>query len=446
MRASLLIAALAVLCCLTACSPPPDPVTSGQLCAPADTSPQTSCASATTLTRGTASGRNAIDYRLINPTDEIIRVIIQAGPAAIFEDTTSFEMGTTDSDAPITMAPPLETVSEFYTRREQVLAPDSSVTGSLLPSELGREGRLRLDVTCVPVDACEVVLEYVLIVDPVECTGREDCPGGWECDGDRGQCVECFVERQEEMCEDEQTCELGRCVPPQPSSCAVVAPRLGAPPPDGPLTLIWLMLIAACIGARATRRRGRAGRLPILACASIIGASVWIGDGAQAQAAGPRAELTVGASGRLFTGQLGARTRRGVGLRAGQALRWRWFGAAISLSAATFLTLPDEQGSAPPFLRSLFTYSVEIGPRGYIPIWRELEVGLGANYERLGLAANSLIDITGEELGYHGASATAHVRYRWSLLVADIGGAYHWYPTLDGDQVSVTLSVGITGF
>ncbi|MEC9396913.1 MAG: hypothetical protein VX475_04830, partial [Myxococcota bacterium] len=111
----------------------------------------------------------------------------------------------------------------------------------------------------------------------------------------------------------------------------------------------------------------------------------------------------------------------------------------------TFVAKPVEE-SAPPYLRSFLTHSVMLGPHVYIPLWRDVELTLDVSYERLGLAANSLVGLTGLELGRHGGAASGRVRYTFAPIIAQLEVGYHLYPGFPGDMVSVTLMLGVTDF
>ena len=155
-----------------------------------------------------------------------------------------------------------------------------------------------------------------------------------------------------------------------------------------------------------------------------------------------RAEFSFGAGPRFFTGDVGARTDPGAGFYVAQELRWRYVGLAFTLDTAFFVTRPD----ALPLGRDLGTYSVRLGPRGYIPLNDWLEVYADAEYERLGLAANSLATLTGTRISYDAVTMSAGARARFSSLFARVGPSYHLVFDLPGDLVSIDLTVGLAGF
>lgn len=422
------ITAAAITCALSSCSPLADPVETGKLCFPA-TSPD--CPDAVTLNRGTTNGRNAIDYRITNKTNKATRVNLVAGPAALLDDSTDTDMG--GDEAPTAT----NTNASSLVFRERVLDPGEAMQDRLLPSELGRESNVRLQILCEPT-GCSIQADYILIVEPLECTAKEDCLSGWECDTDRGQCLEC-IEGQG-MCTEEQTCELGRCIPPQQSSCQT-SPNAR---PTGPLPL-WLLVLglAARAGRRRSRRarceRSRPRRLPARAAAlaSAI-AFIWP---TTSHAAEPRAAMYIGAGTRVLTGELGQRSNLGFGLTLSQELRVRYIGMGLALSNASFVTTRAAQQL--PYTSNFALYSAAIGPRAYIPLPKQLELSLSAGYERTGLAANSLVDLTGFDISRNGFFAATRLSYALAPLRFSAQVSYHVIPNLPGDLIQTTVSVGV---
>ena len=242
-------AALALAANLIACTPPSDPVVLGELCVPRR---EGECAPSVTLSRGNVQGRNAIDYVVLNLTPQTRTVVVRAGPAALFEEILSEpSQGQT--------APSEEQLealrgSDFYIERVLTLAAGARAEDRLTADELGREGRLWFSIECRSSDAvapCALRAEYALLIDPLECATREDCLSGWECDVERGRCVECRA--GEDSCDPEQICELNRCTPPSQSTCAT-SPRR-APRGVNPSSLLALAAGAAAWVALRRRRR-----------------------------------------------------------------------------------------------------------------------------------------------------------------------------------------------
>ena len=431
--------ATALLLLAVGCSPPPDPVEMGTLCYSA--SNPAGCSTEVTLERGTVLGRNALDYRIRNTSDVTVRARVLAGPSELFEDIADAGIVSDMSINPTNPSTVDPRTLNGAVLRLPTLEAGEEFTDRLLPSELGRDASIRVQLGCTPTTSCELDMEYVLVVEPVECTAKEDCPSGWECDTDKGLCAECIAGEQEDNCTDDQTCQLGRCTPPQQTSCQ-------SAPGDAPAapSLMLLVMLIGIVFSRASAGRGdERPRAPRLLAVMLTVAVVLLGGQSQALAAEPRAELSIGAGPRFFTGEVGAQTSRGLGISVGQELRVKYFGAGIDLSAATFVARPVEE-SAPPYLRSFLTHSVMIGPHAYIPLWRDVELTLDVSYERLGLAANSLVGLTGLELGRHGGAASGRVRYTFAPIIAQLEVGYHLYPGFPGDMVSVTLMFGVTDF
>lgn len=422
-----LITATALLCVLSGCSPLADPVETGQLCFPATS---TNCPDAVTLNRGTTNGRNAIDYRITNQTDQATRVNLVAGPAALFDDSQGEDMGSTDAPTAV------NTDASSLVFRERVLDPGEAMQDRLLPSELGREADVWLQMFCEPA-GCSIQADYILIVEPLECTAKEDCLSGWECDTDRGQCLEC-IEGQG-MCAEEQTCELGRCIPPQQSSCHT------SPSPRPPALPIWFALLG--LAARAVRRRRWTARGSSLrprrltARAAALALAVCIIWPTPAHATEPRAAMYIGTGARILTGELGQRSNMGFGLTLSQELRARYIGMGLALSNSSFVTTRAAQQL--PYTSNFALYSAAIGPRAYIPLPEDFEVSFAAGYERTGLAANSLVDLTGFDISWNGFFAATRLSYALSPLRFSAQVSYHAIPNLPGDLIQATVSVGV---
>ena len=151
----------------------------------------------------------------------------------------------------------------------------------------------------------------------------------------------------------------------------------------------------------------------------------------------PRSRTHLGVGPRFFSGEIGENSNFGLGFGLSQALRWSHFSMDATLSAAYFTTTQP----APPTSRSLIVYSAQFTPKIYYPIG-PLEVFAMGGYERVGLAANSLIRITGPELSYNGATVGGGVQWVMTPLEVRLGGQWHWISGLPGQMLSITLSVG----
>ena len=397
---------------VSACSVPSDPVELGSLCFPNETS----CARSEQLTRGTTLGRNVVDYEVTNTGSVTTRAFVTVSPPSFSSEDADASFDPTSPNTPA------------LATREFDLEAGSARADRFVGSELGRDPELVLDVFCDTTD-CSVTLDYVVIVEPIECVVAQDCSNGWLCDDERGQCVECLSGR-DDQCAEGQTCELGRCTPPQGSSCA-------SAPGDAPVHPASLLVLA--LAALAWRRRTRSSAL---AASALVG-GLLAPDLAHAQQTDEmRAEFSMGGGLVGFTGQMGEQTDPGASFHVRQELRWRHVGVAFTLNTAFFVTRPEQL----PLGRDLATYSVRLGPRGYLPLTPWLELHAGAEYERLGLASNSLAGLTGTRISYDALALSAGVGISESSFFARLGPSYHLVFDLPGDLVSVDLTVGIAGF
>lgn len=436
-----LLAAALILPTL-ACSIDGDPVAHGELCsvtASLASADPTGCPTEIILGRGTPLGRNAIDFELINE-GPFSQVEVLATPPA--NATTDADAGDLSPDADaLDLSTDAADLADLDTtsadadalsaQRSYLMSSGDRVRDRFLPSELGRQDQVRLSVRCDAAD-CAVRLRYVLSVEPIECTASEDCSSGWQCDAVRGQCAECL---SDSSCASGQTCELGRCTP-QALGCAAPSTPPGAPWPLGALGLLVVaLLLVALRWAPARLRR-------LLACAvfgCLLGALG--GPSSEALARGPEARLTIETGPRFFTGELGKYTRTGLGLSVGQELRGRYIGGALDLSASYFVTTQEP----PPLSRSLLVYSARFGPRAYLPINDAIELVGGVQYERLGLASNSLVQITGERIGYHAVATGLGAQWRTPQVEARLWGGWHVPFGLPGTIISLNISIVLVG-
>src|SRR5690606_34083343 len=138
---------------------------------------------------------------------------------------------------------------DFYAAREHpALDPGTALTDRFVPDELGRVREGTLNMLCDDETSCEVELDYVLAVAPIECQANEDCAGGLFCDQPRGECVECVT--GDDSCASGQRCELGRCLPVTSRGCAS-----GAGGTPAPLASLLLLMLLARQRERGRRRR-----------------------------------------------------------------------------------------------------------------------------------------------------------------------------------------------
>ena len=291
-------------------------------------------------------------------------------------------------------------------RRFELAAGETAVD-RIVPEELGSLIPITVVLDCEPRPSCQTLMEYVWLVQPAECTTDGDCPGGWVCQrggtNELRRCVECYMNDEEIVgaCAETQTCDaqLSRCVGPVEEGCAVAA----APSRPAPrLPWLALALVAMAAGVHLVARRRM---LAVWAAA----ASIALVAPAEASAQGLQTGFSVGVGPRFFTGQVGALTETGLGVSLAQELRWGWLGLVAEVEAGYFLTTQRP----PPLSNELQTYGFSIGPRLYLPLGWRLELALGPDYERLGLASNSLVRVTGPRSGFHGLGGAAGARLRW---------------------------------
>ena len=156
------------------------------------------------------------------------------------------------------------------------------------------------------------------------------------------------------------------------------------------------------------------------------------------EAAPPVASISAGAGSQALLGSIGNDSDIGLTLQVSQELRWQYAGAAAQVGAAYFLT--DQQ--APPFSKGLQTYFFRIGPRLFIPLG-PLEVPLFLDYTRLGIASNSLVQVTGTQTGFHGVALGTGVRIRWSGLELRLEGDWQPYLDLPGSIIGIQLGIAL---
>lgn len=373
---------------LTACVPEPsDPVDQGQICAPATDE----CANQNFIYRDSI-GRNQLDY-----------VIQNVGEFTAFATASAQLPGATENDANLVLV----------ATTHQIPAGES-VGNRWTTQQLGNTSPLLLNLSC---PGCSVSMDYVLTSIPLECITDDDCSGGWFCDQENpGRCIEC---RSDSDCTIDQRCNMdqGRCTPPDGGAGCNTAAQL-------PFILGLLFLVAL-------RRRKPPSKTLLSTLLLLVAVN--------ASAAAPVATMSVGLGGQLLLGELGEDADPGISLDFSQELRWQYFGAAIHVTAAYFLTNQE----SPPFSKGLQTYGFRIGPRGFVPLG-PVELSYGLDYLRLGLASNSLVKLTGTQTSFHGLSAGLGVRYRWSGIEFRLNT--DWQPILDlpGSILSIHLSFALT--
>lgn len=389
----------AALVVASACVPTPeDTLSYGTLCAPATDE----CPSVATLQRD-AIGRNQVDYvvqteRTAPATAEVLALV----PGV---DLNAADIAPEDL---------------IVRRTHDALTSDNPGEGRFTPIDLGARDTFQFGVRCA---SCDVVVEFVHSSVPRECYEDQDCPASWQCDVASARCVECMSDLD---CSTEQRCNIdtGRCNPPNISrGCGTAGRQMGG-------SLLFVLVLALACRTAARRRR-------TVATSAVLFAVMLAPQ--LADAAPPRASISVAGGARVLTGELAPLTKRGVGLSIQQELRWRYIGAAMALSTSYFLTRQEP----PPFSRSLQTYGVAIGPRGYLPL-SPFELVIGADYRRLGTASNSLIRVTGPRRSFDAVGGMGGARVRWSGLEVRLDVHAHHLVQLNTTLIGVDLGIGFT--
>lgn len=396
---------LLVVVGLVACVPEPsDPVDLGQLCAPATPD----CASQNFVYRDSI-GRNQIDY-----------VIENTGDTTAFATVTAQLPGGTETDGGLDDVDLDDTGLENTADNLTLVStthqiPSGQTAGNRWTTlQLGTTSPIQLTLSC---PGCSATLDYVLTSIPLECITDDDCSGGWFCDQTNpGRCIEC---RSDSDCTIDQRCNLdqGRCTPPDES---------GGCSTTGQIPILFALLILIAIFHRRRPPRSLVTLLVLLTSLNAF-------------AAPPVATMSAGIGSQLLLGELGQDADPGISLDFAQELRWQFFGAAIHVTAAYFLT--DQE--SPPFSKGLQTYGFRIGPRGFVPVG-PIELSYGLDYLRLGVASNSLVQLTGKKTSFHGLSTGVGARYRWSGIEVRLDA--DWQPILDlpGSILSLHVSFALT--
>lgn len=432
---------------LWSCQPISDPVLQGEICTSQDV---TTCNKRVTLERGSIEGRNALDYEVTNQGEETRRITVRIGPAALFEEALTEEQRDTlkDGEAVVWSEEQIQELesSDFYVVTRTQLAPAERFVDRFTADELGREARLWFSVSCDEgeddVTGCDLVTQYVLLIDPLECITREDCLSGWECDAERGRCLECLP--GENMCATGQSCELGRCTPPLQSSCQVGS----AETPGG--WFWWLVGVWLLAMMQNRRLRRRLWLMSTLVCV----AALLYAPGVQAQQTSA-AELTVGSGMRLWTGEAGERLKPGLGFELEQDLflyrspRFLWvenwtprLGLGVKMGAFTFVG--TEQSATTALNRSHQNYPFAVGLRVRQRLWRELYVKVAANYVRMGVGGSALLGLTGLQRTFHGGGASLRVGYLFEPVVFEAELGYERIAGIDGDVLGLSIKVGVS--
>lgn len=401
-----LILAATLAIALAGCIPPTsDAVSVGEFCVGDD-----SCEGSVLLERD-AVGRSRIDFAVTNRgSDEstvFVRALVPEG-SPIEADAGTNNVGGGD-------AGPTDVSERLIVERSFTISPGAQAAGRLAATELGTRRNIELALAC---EGCRAHLEYVFEAEPLECLVQEDCSSGWFCDPSLGRCAECLSDVD---CNEDQVCtENGRCSP-EVVDAACSSSGGGALFPG-------LALIVAFFLARMRPRR----------LALIVAAFVLLSSGT-VSAAPPGAGVSLGAGPRWVTGDLSPYVERGIGISLGQELRWDWVGIGVQLNWATFLTTQEP----PPFSRNIQIFDFTAGPRGYWPIG-DFDIVVSADYKRIGLAANSLVRVTGTDTAHNAFGGVAGVRWDGLGVELRLDTGLHHVPALESQIVMLELSVALT--
>lgn len=403
------ISLVVVACSLSACIPPTsDPVSVGEFCIGAP-----DCAGSALLARDSV-GRSRIDFAVTNLGDEEATIAVQA--LVPLSSPTSTDAG---SDAG-SDAGTVSTVDRIVIARTFQVGPGEERADRLAATELGTRRNIELAIAC---DGCSARLEYVFESEPLECADEDDCSSGWLCDEALGRCAECLSAAD---CLEDQTCtESGRCLP------EVVEAGCATGNSDAPIALPVILLVFGLVLTRGVRRRRR---FALAATCAVLAFS------SSAFAAAPGAGISLGAGPRWITGELGPVTERGIGISLGQELRWDYVGLGVQLNWATFLTTQEP----PPFSRNIQVFDFTVGPRAYLPLG-DFELVFATDYKRIGLAANSLVRLTGTDNGYHAFGGLVGTRWDGLGVELRLDVGLHHMSGLGSQILMVELAAALTG-
>lgn len=409
-----------------ACGASTDPSSLGRICAPGTSN----CPDSVQLTRS-YPGRNILDVSVRN-----------RGPAAtvsvlIGSPNVTFPTNDVGADASADTGPSDPDLPTGTILRRYVLDSGESTSDRFTTTQILTRNTLRISIACTPcpdcTDGCDASLQFVRLTESLDCESNDDCSGDRLCDPNLGACVECL---DDEDCRVEQRCNStnGRCVPPIGSGgCRTI----GGQNATGFFLLTLLMFVVA-LASRARRRSAIHLVCMIALATGIVGFTLTTAP-RDAQAQGIRSTLSLDAGLRFPTGKLGNLVKRGIGIGLRETLRGRHVGATASIETSYFLTTQP----APPFTRELQMYAFSLGPRGFIPVG-SVELAVGADYRRVGLGPNSLVNYTGLSPNYHGLAASLGARYEFRGFEAS--ATVGWRPTFDLEfnVVSVNLGIGVT--
>lgn len=410
-----------LLCAIVSCSAPyertgpMDVVHSGKLCLP-DTA---RCSSQTILIRDSV-GANLLDYRIKNRQDS------PASVQFVVESSARASPRTDAGDAPNDAGSDSGSVDSNTVTRQYELGPGESRIDRLTQDELLSSRRIRVSVECAD---CRIRVDYTFASSPLECRSDDDCSGERVCLHDKGRCAGC---QDDSDCDSDQTCSSAqhRCLPAK-RACST-----GGKEGDVDLWnwMVGGLILLLVLRVRRTRFLKSFGKIGF-AAGLLVCAVVFWSPRAQAKSLGASASIGVGS--RFLVGPLSDKTKRGIGVRVQQQLRGPHLGAAFSFTSSYFIT--DQ--APPPLSQQLSMFSVGAGPRGYYSLG-DWEFSLGADYRRLGLVTNSLVEETGRDLNHHSFGGVTSAEYAVSGLNFGVSSGVYTMLGIPGSMVSINVSIG----
>lgn len=400
---------------MVACHVPVDTVSYGELCLPE----RADCPSSVDLERPQV-GRNAMELTL----------------HAKSPDSTATVRVTTDQE--ISLPDPRESTDEgrIILGERDFPAGDGEIIYERLSSyDLTVTSRLRLELICTEGD-CDHRLEYLHLLETLECIEHASCSRGQFCENVYGRCAECTDSSQ---CSSGQTCdrETGLCFPGDAGGCTTAS--------GGPSMPI-LLLLALVIGLFVLRRP--AGHLQFAAAAALVVVVGIVFVAPQPAQAATSASINAGGGMRVLSGEPGRVTGVGWGITVAQQMRWHRLGASFELSTHSF-PLRDRRGTDQG---NISGYGVGLGPRVYLPLPLNIpglnldapfEAILAVDYTLFGVSDNRLATMTGLDLSYHSLGPTVGIGWRWAGIQLGLHANYSHIFGWPGGIFTVDLMAGI---
>ncbi len=412
----LLAIGFAALAATVSCMDPADPVDYGELCLPATDS----CPDHAELRRGFV-GRNALEFT------------IRAGAAG---QSTAVVRVVTDRE--LSLPDPRETTDEGATilfEEEYPLGDEEILSQQLTSFHLAVVPDLRIELECID-GICDHRLEYLYLVDSLECVENEGCGRNQFCEVEYGRCAECD---DDEQCGSGGSCnrETGFCAVGESAGCTAASTNGGFPAKSG---LLFIMAVLALLAISSIRRR-RPIVAVVLSAAALVVATPTVAS------ADTGASMHIGGGVRVLTGDAGDLTHPGWGITVSQQLRWHRVGTNFELSTNSF-GLTDEAAIE---RGQLTGYGISLSPQVYFPIpvevpnieaERPLEAITSFGYTRWSVAENRIARVTGLDLNYHAIGPTLGLRFRWNDLEFTSTARYLHIFDWPGSLFSVDVTIG----